>query len=315
MSPYIQLLALLSSASARFYCTEAEITAALFSVIRFSDKFIVSEEQFPYYKTRMALEAQPLLACALEKDIHVTTDYSSDELKTGSIAYYPVKGFITANSLWWFSSKQFVRDLLAADANPSVSAHFLHINSGGGEAWYLDRVAETLASLHKPVYSFIEKLAGSAAYYIGVHGNVVKAMTQNDIVGSIGTIHDGLDFMAYYEKIGIKRIRETATRSDLKNKKYEDLRAGKPGQFIREDLDPLQQQFEAAVRAARPQLNNLPADDPVFRAESFYASPPAVDKMLIDGLTSFEDALSEADALGKEWAARQNNRKSLMSYL
>jgi ClpP class serine protease len=315
MNPYLQLISLLSSASARFFCTGAELAAALFSVIHFSDKLNFSGEDYPSYKQRIDSEASRLLALAAEREIYVTTDYSSDELKPGSIAYHPVKGLIIADSYYWFSSKQFVQDLIAAEANPSINAHFLHVKSPGGEAWYLDEVAKTLTGLDKPVYTLVEKIAASAAYYIGVHGKVVKAMTQNDLIGSIGTMVDGLNIMGYFEKLGIRRIREVATRSDLKNKKYEDLMNGKPEQFIREELDPLQQQFEAAVRAARPQLNDLPEDGPVFRGESFYASPPAIEKKLIDGLTSFDDALDEADAMGKEWARKQNNRKSLMSYL
>ncbi len=315
MNPYTQLISLLSSVSARFYCDEAEIASALLSVIRFADQANITEEQFPLYKTIASSCFESANKIAQEKDINITTDYASENVNPGSIAYYPVMGMILADSRWWFSSKQFVKDLHAAESNPLVNAHFLHIKSGGGEAWYLDRVAETLESLNKPVYSFVEKVAASAAYYIGVHGSVIRASTQNDLIGSIGTMIDGIDFMPYFEKLGINRIREVATRSDLKNKKYEDLKNGKPEQFIREELDPLQQQFEAAVRSARPQLNDLPDDDPVFRGESFYASPPAIDKNLIDGLTTFDEALSEADILGREWATKQSNRKSLMSYI
>ncbi len=315
MNPYTQLISLLSSVSARFYCDEAEIASALLSVIRFADQSHNTEVQFPLYKSIALSCFESATIIAQEKEISITTDYASEEVTPGSLAYYPVIGMILADSRWWFSSKQFVKDLQASEANPLVNAHFLHIKSGGGEAWYLDRVAETLKSLNKPVYSFVEKVAASAAYYIGVHGTAIKAATQNDLIGSIGTMIDGIDFMPYFEKLGIRRIREVATRSDLKNKKYEDLKNGKPEQFIREELDPLQQQFEAAVRSARPQLNDLPDDDPVFRGESFYASPSAIDKKLIDGLATFDEALSEADILGREWATKQSNRKSLMSYI
>lgn len=73
------------------------------------------------------------------KDISLTNDFSSEELPEGSIAYHRIFGTITSNSSWYFSSKQFERDLIAAESNSSISVHFLHINSGGGEAWYLDR--------------------------------------------------------------------------------------------------------------------------------------------------------------------------------
>lgn len=315
MNPYTQLISILSSVSAKFYCDESEVTSAILSVIPFKDQSHITDEQFPAYQSVIDSYFRSANIIAQEKEISVTTDYTSDSITPGSLAYYPIVGMILSDSRWWFSSKQFVQDLLAAEANPLVNAHFLHIKSGGGEAWYLDRVAETLRSLNKPVYTFVEKIAASAAYYIGVHGASIKTSTQNDLIGSIGTMIDGLDFMPFLESMGIKRIREVATRSDLKNKKYEDLKDGKPEQFIREELDPLQQQFEAAVRAARPQLNDLPDDDPVFRGESFYASPPAIDKKLIDGLTTFDEALAEADTLGKDWATVQKNRKSLMFYL
>ena len=68
--------------------------------------------------------------------ITVTDDFSSDELPEGSIAYHRIWGFITSDCQWYFSSKQFERDLLAAEANPAITCHFLHVNSPGGSMVY-----------------------------------------------------------------------------------------------------------------------------------------------------------------------------------
>lgn len=314
MNPYTQLIALLTSPSSMFFCTESEMAAALLSVIHISDKFVVTDSDFPTYRNRVSSEVKPLIALAENQDISVTVDYASRDINPHSIAYHPVKGLIMAESYWYFSSKQFEQDLLAAESNPNINAHFLHIKSGGGEAWYLDKVAETLTGLSKPIYTFAEKVMASAAYYIGVHGDVIKSNTQNDTIGSIGTMVDGFDFITYFEKMGLKRIKALATRSDLKNKKSEDLRNGKPEQFIREELDPLQQQFESAVRAARPQLNDLPDDDPVFRGETFSATK-AIEKNMISALTTLPEALAEVAAMGKDWADKQTNRNLLLSHL
>lgn len=314
MNPYTELLSLLSSPSSRFYCEEGEMTAAILSVIPFFDRFHVLDTEFPLYAQRVQSHIDTLIASVTDTDIHVTSDYASEDVQPGSLAYYPVMGMIMAQSDYWFSSQRFQQNLIASEANPNINAHFLHIRSGGGEAWYLDKVAETLSSLNKPVYTLVEKICASAAYYIGVHGSVIKSLTQNDTIGSIGTMVDGWDLEGYFEKMGLRSIRALATRSDLKNKKHQDLRTGKPEQFIREELDPLQQQFEAAIRRARPQLNALPDDDPVFRGETFSAAV-AVGKPLIDGFSSLPEALAEADHMGKDWADKNLKRNSLLSYL
>lgn len=78
---------------------------------------------------------QQLHALSEFQEVNLTSDFSSNELPEGSIAYHRIWGFITADSRWYFSSKQFERDILDAEANPAISCHFIHANSPGGEAW------------------------------------------------------------------------------------------------------------------------------------------------------------------------------------
>lgn len=78
------------------------------------------------------------------KSVQLTDEYNSPSLDDGTIAYHRVFGVVTANSYWYFSSKQLEQDIIAAENNPQISAHLLHINSPGGEAWYMDRLSETL---------------------------------------------------------------------------------------------------------------------------------------------------------------------------
>lgn len=78
------------------------------------------------------------------KEVQLTDEFDSPSLTDGTIAYHRVFGVVTANSYWYFSSKQMEQDIVAAENNPQISAHLLHINSPGGEAWYMDRLSETL---------------------------------------------------------------------------------------------------------------------------------------------------------------------------
>lgn len=230
------------------------------------------------------------------KAISVTNEFDNQELPQDTIAYHRVWGFITAASRWYFSSKQLEQDLIAAEQNPQISSHLLHVNSSGGEAWYLDRLSETLRSLVKPVFTVCENVTASAAYYIGCHGQKVYAVTKNDIFGSIGAMTSFHDYEGWYEQMGIKLIEAKATRSDLKNKMTADLIDGKPKQFIVEILDPLDEQFLAEVCSQRPKLAAADKDHPVLRGHIYYTDR-AEEVGLIDGQRTLLEALAELSAL------------------
>lgn len=246
--------------------------------------------------------------------ITITDNFSAEDLPEGSIAYHRIWGFITADCRWYFSSKQFECDLLEAEANPAITCHLLHVNSPGGEAWYLDRLSETMRSLSKPIVSLVEQYNCSASYYITCHSSFIASLTANDTIGCIGTMLEAFNYDGWFEKFGIKRIVARASKSDLKNKKSEDLLNGKTKQYIKEDLDPLNEQFLSAVLAARPQLSNLPEDDPVFRGETF-STPLAIEKGLIDASMTFIEAIAKAIELGNEYAELEKVKKSALNYL
>lgn len=233
---------------------------------------------------------------SLTKAISVTNEYDNQELPQDTIAYHRVWGFITAESRWYFSSKQLEQDLTAAEQNPQISAHLLHVNSSGGEAWYLDRLSETMRSLTKPVYTVFENVMASAAYYIGCHGQKIYAVTRNDIAGSIGTYTSFQDYEGWYEQMGIKFIKAKATASKLKNKMVEDLIDGKPKQFIEEILDPVNDQFVSEVCSQRPKLAATDKDHPVLQGHIYYTDR-AEEVGLIDGQHTLVEALAELSAL------------------
>lgn len=249
------------------------------------------------------------------KGINLTNDFLSGELPEGSIAYHRIWGTITSSSSWYFSSKQLERDLIAAENNPSISVHFLHINSGGGEAWYLDRLSETMRSLKKPIEVLVEQYCASAGYYIACHSvNGIHALTKNDQIGCIGTMIGFYDFSAYYEKLGIKLVQEKSSLSPLKNKKFEDLCAGRPEQYIEEVLDPLTVQFLSEVKLSRPQLAGLSEDDPVFQGETFDAQH-SIDKGLIDSIMTLPEAIAHANSRGREYLDSITLRNKINKYV
>lgn len=309
------LLQFLLSPANKLFCTQDEFVAAIISSFPILEGgqapciSVLSESATYRYSVKKDLQE-----ISLKNDIPITDDFSSETLNPGTLAYHRIKGIILAESSYSFSTKQLAKDLLNADANPCISCHLLHITSGGGEAWYLDRVSEILRSLNKPVYTLIEKVCTSAAYYIGCHGVQVKALTQNDTIGSIGTMISFYDIRPYLESIGFKYIEEYASKSRLKNKKFNDLIAGKPEQYIKEELDPLQIQFESEVRHSRPVLAALKPDHPVFLGESFDAVH-SVENGLIDGIITIPEALNEAYELGEKWRKKDKMQHQAYSFI
>ena len=144
-------------------------------------------------------------------------------------------------------------------------------------------MSEILRTLDKPVYTLIEKVCASAAYYIGCHGVQVKAVTQNDTIGSIGTMVSFYDIRPYLESLGLKYIEEYASKSRLKNKKFNDLA----------DVDP---------------------EHPVFLGESFDAVH-SVENGLIDGIVTMPEAMNEAYGLGREWSRKNKMRHQAYSFI
>ncbi|WP_028897813.1 S49 family peptidase [Prevotella sp. HUN102] len=254
-------------------------------------------------ETRIALEElqKVLVQSGKTPTVTLTDEFDDEHLPDNSIAYHRVWGTVMADSYRWFSSKQLAADLQTAEANPQISCHFLHINSPGGEAWYLDRLSETLRSCQKPILTFYEKMCCSAGYYIGCHGNRIYALTDNDYVGCIGTMCSFYDFEPYFAKLGIKHVEAKATGSDLKNKTFDDLRHGKDKKFVQDILDPLNAQFLTEVRGQRAQLSELPDDAPVLRGETFY-TPQAIETGLIDGSRTMAEAVAEAITMGNEYS-------------
>lgn len=294
----------------RVFCTsqtKQEFMADLF----LAEKQGFFFEEMPTYQELTQKAAHKL---AEESNIPLTVEYTNAEIENEAVAYYRIKGMIMGESWWWFSTKQFVDDFQAAEANPMIMAHFIHANSGGGDTWFLDVAWQTLMKATKPIVTIVERVAGSACLYLISPSNKIYAATQNEIIGSIGTMVSFLDFMPYYEAMGIKKVEEYAHKSDMKNKKFNDLVNGKPDQFITEELDPLQQQFEAAVRKARPKAGALPEDHPLFRGETF-ATQAATDLFLIDGQKSFKEALNEAYQLGQSYMGKQREKNKALIFI
>lgn len=254
------------------------------------------DEDDPHYLE----SAEKFASLQSSETITLTNKYSETDIPDDSLALHQMHGTIFADYDewgWYFSTKQFVDNLMAAEANPKIASHFLHVNSGGGEAWYLDVAATAMQGLKKPVVAYAESVMASAAYYLAMNSTRIYAGTKFDIIGSIGTMVSFIDLIPLLEKYGAKYVEEYADQSSRKNRKYNDLRKGKPEQFKQEVLNPLAAEFISAVKIARPQIKEGNEDRGIFQGETFFTQD-AESLGLIDGVRTLPQAISEAYDLG-----------------
>lgn len=309
MNSISSLIRILTASDSRLFITRNEYISELASLVPFFlSKREISEESYVDAKKKELEKIIPV------NGIKLTDEYTSTELDANTLAYYRISGTITADSYWRMSTKQLQKDLLAADANQNISGHFLHISSGGGEAWFLDQLAQTMREISKPMHAFIERVCGSAAYYIASQTDYISAATPFDVVGCIGTMTSFMDIQPMFEKWGMKFIEEYATNSDLKNKKYNDLLDGKPQQYIREELDPLRDKFVGDVKLMRKTIADLPDDHPVVRGETYYAGD-AIGNGLIDIVEPFSSALERAYNAALAWNSKKSTRKQALQII
>lgn len=207
------------------------------------------------------------------------------EIQEGSIAYHPVFGTITYRSSWRFSTERFMSDLAAAENNPAIIAHMIHVNSVGGEAFGCHEAFEAVRALKKPCYGVIDSVAASAGYYLVAGADKVFASSIFSEVGCIGTMALMYDDSGMMEKIGIEEHEYYSSYSPLKNKIFNDASKGDGDEFVKRFLNPMAYRFIEDMKAARPGINQAAQE-----GETFYAAD-AMAAGLIDGKNTLDETV------------------------
>lgn len=247
-----------------------------------------ADEKKSYRQTASVPELDPETTVRL-----VAYDFDSD-LDERCIAFHPIYGSVRYDYSWyWFSTKQLVDDLLAAEANPNIIGHLIHVDSNGGEAFGLHEAWDVIRNLKKPCIAVIDSMAASAGYYLACGADKVYAGSRFSMVGCIGTMCVFTNWDAYDEKHGIKEIELYSNYSPLKNKVIKDAMNGNGDEYVKRFLDPMAFQFIEDVRAARA---SVAEDSDATKGEIFYAGD-ALAQGLIDGELSIEGAIAELVAM------------------
>ncbi len=150
------------------------------------------------------------------------------------VAIIPLKGEISnGDSGDGASANSVVEMIEQAENDPAVGAVFLDIDSPGGEVVASKLIVYKVRESKKPVYSYINSVGASGAYYIASASKYIMA-DEDSITGGIGVISIGFNLEGLLEKLGIKA-------SVLKVGKYKDI--GSPFKGMTEDENRIVQEI------------------------------------------------------------------------
>lgn len=170
-----------------------------------------------------------------------------------------------------------------AIAHKNISHIVMVVDGPGGQATYTDVFADAIGKSPKPVNVFVEGMAASASYWLASAGANLYLSSANDQVGSIGTMVFFADYKQMLEEQGVKFHEFYATLSTDKNALFNKVLKGDYTEYIKNQLDPLNESFHNAVKANRPNISPDVFTGKMYRAEE------AVALGMADGIKTFSE--------------------------
>jgi signal peptide peptidase SppA len=178
--------------------------------------------------------------------------------------------------------------LKRAEANPNIKGILLNFDSPGGEGYAALALSETIKSMGKPIISFIDDLAASAAYWLASATNYIVANSPVAKIGSIGTYVTLADYEDFWKNQGIRLISVYADKSTDKNKAY---KAALEGDFslIKKDLNRFNDIFINSIATSR---DGKLSDQKEWSTGKLFDADEAMNLGLIDDISTLDETIT-----------------------
>lgn len=188
-------------------------------------------------------------------------------------------------------------ELSYAEANPNVKAVLLVVNSPGGTVDF--DVSKQIERFSKPVVSYVDERACSAAYKVVVASDYIVC-GESAVTGSIGSILVLQDQSELLKNIGIRMNSIVNDGATLKSIGHSPELSEEQLAFLQSQIDYTGNRFKELVLENRPDIN-----PEVFKAGWYYGEQ-AMELGLIDQIGTIEDAIGICE-LFAEYLMRQNS--------
>ncbi len=174
-----------------------------------------------------------------------------------------------------------------ADNHPNIEKIVLVVDSPGGTVDGTEALANIVKATKTPIQGLVDGMACSAAAWIISACDEVFATNDFDEVGSIGVLLSFADVQGAMEKQGVKFHTIVASTSPDKVKWFEDLRAGKYENYIKEVLNPIDQRFMETIKHNLPNVKEEHLTGKVYFAKDVIG-------VFVDDIKTLDQILSES---------------------
>ena len=191
-----------------------------------------------------------------------------------------------------YGADDIARELAFANANPNISAIIFKLDGPGGAVSAIGPLLTFASEKKKPVIGLAD--ACLSLHYWTAVGVCDYIMADNDIsarFGSIGVVSQFMDAKKHWEDKGFKFHEIYADESSHKNEVFKLALEGKYDKIKSEILNPMARKFQAAVKAARP---NLRLEEEGILSGKTFDADKALGIGLIDGIGTFKQAVERA---------------------
>ena len=189
---------------------------------------------------------------------------------------------------------QYLMDSVARLTNdPNNKGILLYIDSPGGEVYPTDelylRIMDYKDRTGRPVYAYCGSMAASGGYYIAASADQIL-MNRNCMTGSIGvTAGTMIDISEFLEKNGIKTTSIYVGKNKTMGSNFEEFTEEQKAIYV-SVLKEIYDQFVVVVAEGR----EMDVSDVEVLADGrIYSPKQALDNGLIDGIMSYEEAVSQ----------------------
>ena len=213
----------------------------------------------------------------------------------GKVMILPVTGVLMKNdgacgSIGMVSMANYIK---MANQDQEISGIVLAIDSPGGSVDGTEMLARAVKSSAKPVVSWVDGMAASAALWIASAAREIMASSGNDQVGSVGAMLRLMDTQPKMEKEGVRFHTIISDQTPDKNKHSLEIQQGKYDNFKKDHLNPLAQNFIDAVQANRQGI------DESFLTGKMYFAKNAMGSF-VDRIGSLEDAIARVQEMATQ---------------
>jgi signal peptide peptidase SppA len=200
------------------------------------------------------------------------------------------------------STVRIRQSMRAARQDPDLDAVMVIFDTPGGTVSGTSELADEYAQLTaaKPTISFVEDTMASAGLWVGSQGRAIYANSEHATVGSKGVLFALYDMSGAAAKEGVRPV--VIRTGDLKG-------AGFPGTEITADqiqhwqtmVDATNESFDKAMKSRK--ISGQAAQD--LSRGGVFSAKAAVGMGLIDGIRSFDAALSELRSMVPKGSTRK----------